>query len=221
MANKFNPKEYWDSKHKKYESLDWIDKPTIFAKEALKYFPDKGTILELGAGQGQDSRFFVQHGYGVISTDLSDYALRMNREKSKKTKLKYIIRQLDMSSGELPFNSGEFEVVFANLALQFFSDEITKKLFLEIWRVLKNGGMFAMLVNSTEDPEIGKFKKIAEGLYLDDRGLAKRYFDLDYLRTLTKEKFKTLVMDEEGTKYDMKKNQRLIRYIGQKTVDED
>lgn len=42
----------WEKLHSSYVGTDWIDKPSIFAKEAIKHFPKNGKILELGAGQG-------------------------------------------------------------------------------------------------------------------------------------------------------------------------
>ena len=59
----------WKDLHQKfYKDADWIDKPNLFAQEAIKYFPKYARILELGAGQGQDSRFFAEHGYEVVSS---------------------------------------------------------------------------------------------------------------------------------------------------------
>lgn len=71
-----NTKAYWDKKHDKYAAQSWIDKPSIFVKEVIKYFPKMGKILELAAGQGQDSRFFASKGYKVVSTDFSSKVCR-------------------------------------------------------------------------------------------------------------------------------------------------
>jgi hypothetical protein len=46
--------EYWKNKHVKYALEDWINKPSIFSKFAIKYFPVGANILELGGGQGFD-----------------------------------------------------------------------------------------------------------------------------------------------------------------------
>jgi len=40
----------WQDIHKNYKEQDWIDKPSIFAEQALPYFPKNGRVLELGAG---------------------------------------------------------------------------------------------------------------------------------------------------------------------------
>ncbi len=43
-------KKYWVSGHKKYLITPWIDKPSIFATQVIGYLPQKGKLLDLGAG---------------------------------------------------------------------------------------------------------------------------------------------------------------------------
>jgi hypothetical protein len=62
---------YWDEQHDKYLSTDWIDKPSIFVQWVIDYFPPSGSVLDLGAGQAQDSRFLTEKGYEVMATDFS------------------------------------------------------------------------------------------------------------------------------------------------------
>ena len=58
----------WKDLHKNYAQQDWIDKPSIFAEQVLPYFPKDGKILELGAGQAQDSCYFAEQGFSVTAT---------------------------------------------------------------------------------------------------------------------------------------------------------
>ena len=44
---KFDIVKYWTGGHKKYLTLDWIDKPTIFAKQIINYLPKKTNLLDL------------------------------------------------------------------------------------------------------------------------------------------------------------------------------
>ena len=57
-----NVRKYWAEIHRKYARESWIDKPTLFAQNAINYFPSKGKLLELGAGRGQDAYFFAPTG---------------------------------------------------------------------------------------------------------------------------------------------------------------
>ncbi len=71
----------WQDIHQNYKQQDWIDKPSIFAEQALPYFLKSGKVLELGAGQAQDGCFFAEQGFSVISTDLEDSALELAQQK--------------------------------------------------------------------------------------------------------------------------------------------
>jgi len=80
-------RRYWIGGHKKYLTTPWINKPTIFATQVVKHFPKKAKLLDLGAGQGQDSRFFAKKGFEVLCTDFSDIALKIAKEKANPSTL--------------------------------------------------------------------------------------------------------------------------------------
>lgn len=204
--------KYWDEKQAKYEKLSWVNKPTAFAKFAIKYFPKSGKILELGGGQGADARFFAKAGYDVLLTDFSRKALEI--AKAKRGKLKIRFKNSDLAKGKLPFADNSFEIVYSSLSLHYFDEKTTQKLFNEIYRVLKPKGVLALLVNSMDDPEIKNFEKIDEYFYRDPLGLEKRYFTLEYLEEKIKGKFEIKVLDNKGKMHLLLKTQKLIRFIG-------
>lgn len=80
-----NMEEVWQNLHSNYQTQEWIDKPSIFAETAIQYFPSSGKVLDLGAGQGQDTRFFAEQGYDVVSTDIEPSALDLNLSKQSAT----------------------------------------------------------------------------------------------------------------------------------------
>jgi len=206
--------DYWTKKHQKYSKTDWIDKPTIFAKFVRRYLPEKGKLLELGAGQGQDARFFAELGLDVLATDFSKEALSLLRTKAKKQRVKLKLKHLDLSQ-PLSYPNESFDVVYSHLALQYFSGTITIKIFDEIHRVLKPNGLFTSLFNTLADPEVSLSREIEEGLYLTPSGLVKRFFTTSYLKKLAKGKFKTILIDNKGETYK-DEIKTLIRFVGRK-----
>lgn len=209
-----DPKDYWNKKHICYASKDWIDKPTIFSQFAIQYFPKTGSLLDLGAGHGQDSRFFAKKGYSVTGTDFSETALKFLKEKADKEGLKIKTEQVDLSK-DLPFGNESFDIVYAHLSLHYFDQKTTVKLFKEIHRVLKPGGVLAALFNTVDDPEIPQFKKLEKDYYLDPAGIAKRYFSVGSLKGFTEGKFESIISDNKGeTHKDEIKT--LIRFVGRK-----
>jgi SAM-dependent methyltransferase len=199
-------KSHWEKKHIKYSQQDWITKPTIFATQVITYFPKTGKILDLGAGQGQDSVYFANHGYQVLASDFSEYSL----SKIADTRIK---KQLVDLSRPLPFFPDSLDIIYSHMSLHYFKQARTKHLFDEIFTVLKPGGVFATLTNSLDDPDISSSIFIEDDYY-ESGGIPKRYFSTQTLARFTS-KFETLLLDSHGETYkDSIKT--LIRFIGRK-----
>lgn len=209
----------WKDLHEHYsKTADWIDKPSLFALTAINYFPKSGKVLELGAGQGQDSRFFAEHGYDVVSTDIEGSALEINRSKlPEKLKSKVSIQKLDLRE-EFPFDSESFDIVYTHLSLHYFDHEMTLKIFGEIQRILKPGGVFAFFANSTNDPEYGTGKQIEPDFFQIDN-VTKRYFSIVTARKYARH-FEVNLLDDFGETYkdSAKDVHNLIRFIGRKPL---
>lgn len=206
-------KQNWDTQHLKYVSTDWIDKPSIFAQKAVKFFPKTGKVLDVGCGQGQDPRFFVEHGYEVIGIDFSDQGIKIAKEKSKGIKIEF--RVMDIAE-LLPFSDEYFDIVYSHLAIHYFDKLRTKSIFNELSRILKKGGILAIFVNSINDREYGTGTKVEEDYFLIGN-MRKRYFSKESLSSFTNG-FETLVLDEEGETYKDRVIgvSGLVRFIGKK-----
>ncbi|MGZ6005794.1 MAG: methyltransferase domain-containing protein, partial [Candidatus Saccharimonadales bacterium] len=213
-------KNIWSDLHRLYSQQDWVDKPSIFAQTAIKYFPKSGSILELGAGQAQDSRFFAEQGYKVTSTDIEKSAQDIVSQKlSDNEKANLSFKLVDLRQ-ELPYQTSTFDVVYAHLSLHYFDYETTRRLFGEIYRVLKPGGTFAFLVNSVNDPEYKTGKKLEDDFYLIG-DTTKRFFSVETARNIT-EYFDANLIDDLGETYkdNAKGVHNLIRYMGKAPLKE-
>lgn len=202
--------DYWQKKLEKYGKTDWASKPNIFAEQALDYLPSTGTLLDLGAGTGQDSNFFLSHGFEVTSFDLTTEALKVSGDP----KLEIIVGSL---ANPLPFEQESFDVVYAHLSLHYFDAVTTDKVFAEIARVLKPNGVLAFFTNSTSDPDYGEGEKLEDDFYLFD-GIQKRYFTVGAAQGFANKYFEEVLADNNGETYkDSEKGvHNLIRYIGKK-----
>lgn len=210
--------DVWSDLHKTYKQQDWIDKPSIFAEQAIKYFPKKGKVLELGAGQAQDGCFFASQGYEVVATDIEDSALELAQQKATEKSVKIDFKKVDLRE-ELPFDSEDFDVVYAHLSLHYFDKETTTRLFGEIQRVLKPGGVFAFFVNSVNDPEYKTGKELETDYFQIDK-TTKRYFSEKTAREFA-QWFEVNLLDEQGETYkdSAKGVHNLVRFIGKKPLN--
>lgn len=208
-------KDIWDKIHNSYSSQDWINKPSIFAESVVPLFPRVGKILEIGGGLGQDSKYFSELGYTVLLTDISEDAL-IKAKESFKPDSSIETKVLDISK-PLPFDNDSFDVVYSHLSIHYFNTETTKSIFKEVRRVLRTGGIFAILLNSTTDPEYNTGDKIEEN-YFNIDSLPKRFFDEKSILEFAKD-FEAVLVDNKGESYkDQKKGiHNLIRYIGRRS----
>lgn len=204
---------YWDKKHKEtYSTADWAHKPSIFAEQIRPLLPASGKLLEVGTGQGGDAKFFCDSGFTVVATDYSNEAILSASSRIEGVEF----LQIDTAEG-LPFPSESFDVAYSHLALHYFDADTTNKIFKEIHRLLKPGGILATLTNSTDDPEVKEFSyiKLEEDFYQDPSGIKKRYFSVGSMRNLVAGLFSPLLLDNQGATYkDQEPN--LIRFVGQK-----
>jgi SAM-dependent methyltransferase len=209
-------KNIWERRYRSHREQDWEKKPSLFAETAVKYFPKSGKVLELGAGTGQDTRFFAENGYEVVSTDISASAIALSKTKIPPTLQDNItLQQVDVTTG-LPFPAESFDVVYAHLSLHYFDKETTASTFEEIRRVLKKGGVFAFLVNSTRDPEYESGLEKEPGL-LRIGGITKRYFSVETAREFVSG-FVIILLDYLGETYKDSAIgvHNLVRFVGVK-----
>lgn len=207
----------WAYLHERYKQQDWINKPSIFAEQAIQYFPKSGKVLELGAGQAQDGCYFAEAGYGVTATDIEDSALKLAKQKATEKSVHVDFMNVDLRD-ELPFEAESFDVVYAHLSLHYFDKETTLRLFGEIQRVLKKGGVFAFFVNSVNDPEYKTGKELEPDYYLINQ-TAKRYFSEKTAREFA-QWFDVNLLDDLGETYkdSAKGIHNLVRFIGTKPL---
>jgi SAM-dependent methyltransferase len=106
----------------------------------------KGTLIDLGCGPGQTTRFLADFGIqNILGTDLS--AGMVAKAAMLNPDLKF--RAADMLN--LDFGDGRFGSVVAFYAIVHFNTEDLTKAFNEIYRVLISGGQFLFSFHIGED----------------------------------------------------------------------
>jgi SAM-dependent methyltransferase len=193
MKDYFKDDEYW-KKHKNDELEDdlWIND--------YKEYLSTGICLDLGCGIGQYSKWFMENGYEVISSDISKIALKKVKEFNNN------VVYLDMRE-KLPFEDNKFDVVFANLSIHYFSDSDTKDLMNEIKRILKKDGLFIGSVNGMQGLNVIKdTAKELEHHYYYNIDKYIRLFDIEDIKNYLNV-FDIIKIDERETiRFEKKKN---------------
>lgn len=101
------------------------------------------TVLELGSGAGQCSRWVLAHGGTPVGLDLSYRQLQHARRIDDATG--QVVPSVQATATQLPFAADSFDVVFCSFgALQFVHD--IDQALAETVRVLRRGGRFAFSI---------------------------------------------------------------------------
>ena len=102
--------------------------------------PKGSKLLDLGCGRGEFLRGFIRCGLNGYGVDQSAIAKSICSEAE--------ILQSDLENEPLPYNDNYFDVIYSKSVLEHFY--YPEKLVMEIYRVLKPGGLVITMVPDWE-----------------------------------------------------------------------
>ena len=118
------------------------------------------SILEIGAGTGQDSMFFMERGFLVTAVDLAEEHVKRCMEKGIDAKV--------MDFANMSFKDNAFDAIYAMNCLLHIPNEELLYVLSELKRVLKPEGMMFLC-------QYGGKHKSSEGIN-DNNGKGDRFF---------------------------------------------
>jgi ubiquinone/menaquinone biosynthesis C-methylase UbiE len=103
-------------------------------------------ILDVCVGTAASSLLVASRNANnyILGIDISDEMLAVARRKTARKKLTNLELQ-NMSATAMQFADNSFDVVMVSFALHEFKSELREKVFLEVSRVLKPGGIFCVI----------------------------------------------------------------------------
>lgn len=160
------------------------DKFLNFLKEE-----EKRTILDIGAGNGRDSRFFIDNGFQVIATDLSDEMVKICRTKD--------IEAYELDYFNLSNMNKTFDAIWAMNCLLHVKKSDLEIVLKEIDKVLSPSGLFFIGIYGGQD---------SEGIWEEDIYTPHRFFSFysdEKIRAIVVKYFDLVSFDrvETGGKY--------------------
>jgi ubiquinone/menaquinone biosynthesis C-methylase UbiE len=204
-------KPVWDKKHSQGAHEGLRHSPSPFSEIAELYFPEKSKILELGCGVGRDAIFFEKKGHKVLATDVSEIAIKQNKEHFESSTVEWSV--LDMND-PLQYEDESFDVVYINLSLHYYSDTKTKEIVQESARVLKPNGIFAYSCKSYDDAH-NKGEEVEKNIFVSPTGVTIHLFSIDYAKSLLLPNFTEAYIDEIGEEYNGRFS-KIVRCIARK-----
>lgn len=168
-----NYSKYWDKK-----LPDNLTKSTysIWLDNFIKEFSNNNLpILDLGCGNGDDTKWLVENKFNVVSSDFSLSSIEYVKKINPNTIL------LDMSKLEdwKNLEDNTYSAIIANLSLHYFNNDTTIMILKELKRILIPNGTLIARVNTNLDTEFGAGDgiEIEPNFYQNlERGIDKRFF---------------------------------------------
>ncbi|GIW63517.1 MAG: hypothetical protein KatS3mg091_319 [Patescibacteria group bacterium] len=150
-----------------------------FAKCGFKLIKAKNcrSLLDLGCGDGRDSIYFANKGLKVTAVDFSKSGIE--KLKTRQNRIKNRINCILKDIRNINFPENSFVVIYAHLSLHYFDDKTTSKIFDNLYKVLKKGGLIFVKCKSTDDALFGKGKKVGENMY--KKGHVQHFFTKEYM----------------------------------------
>ena len=172
--------------------------PTKLAHIAFNKIKNKQikTILELGCGQGRDSIFFAEKKYNVTATDFSPDAVEFVKNHALKNKMNNLhTMKLDISEN-FSFDQ-KFDLIYSNLALQFFDKKLLRKIFKNVNQSLKDNSLFIFSTKKPGDKYHNVGVKVGTGGFkIND--ITRYFFTKKELSDIVVENFIIETFDEKN-----------------------
>jgi ubiquinone/menaquinone biosynthesis C-methylase UbiE len=140
-------KEEWIRSYKDIKPPHWavLSEPSKSVLEFLKVLQEKnlkGTVLEVGCGNGRDSIYLARQGYEVVGVDIAPEAIKLSQKnKERLLKDKDLAGNLNCEVADvenLPFPNEHFTGVYS---IGVLHNTNLQKSLKEVARVLKKGGL--------------------------------------------------------------------------------
>jgi len=143
-----------------------LKRPVPFVVEALPFFKDCSVraVLDLGCGVGRHCIYLAARGFDVVGVDASRNALRLAKGWSD-VEEGVDVKLLRASMTDLPFVGGCFGAVVSVSVVHHAVKEDVGRTVEEIYRVLKDDGIFLANLLSVEDYRYGLGEEVEEGTF--------------------------------------------------------
>ncbi len=124
------------------------------------------TVLDLGSGDGSIAVALAKQGKTVHALEISHEGIEKTKAQAKKARVSMHLLEQDMYK-PLPFEDKTLDAVIALQSLNHNILPKIEKLFVEITRILKHGGLFIVKVANYASLEL---KDLGDGRYESSYG---------------------------------------------------
>lgn len=137
--------EYWNRFYST-KKTDIVEH-SLFAEYIMRYINNGCELLDIGCGNGRDSIWFANNDVKVSCIDASEVAINSIKNNSAKT--------INAICGDFVYNdvykTSFFDVVYSRFSIHAIDEDQEKVLFSNVFKCLKEDGIFAIEVRGIHD----------------------------------------------------------------------
>lgn len=158
----------------------------LFDQILKNRFSGSASILDAGCGGGRNLIYFLRNGYEVFGVDQNPQAIEQLRLVAGTLAPRLPGENFQVSPVErMPLPDERFDAVICSAVLHFARDERHfRRMVGELWRVLKNGGLFFARLASTIGIE-ERIKPVEDRRYVLPDGSERFLVDEELLTSIT------------------------------------
>ena len=171
-----NYSNYWNKKLP--ENLLKGEHDVWLEKYGFDMYDENSPFLDLGCGNGEDTKWLKQNNFEVVSCDFAPSSI----ERVKSINKNAFVFDMRKKESWKTFKDNTFSYVIADLSLHYFNEKTTNMILKEIKRILIPNGKLIARVNAVNDTVFGAGDgiEIEPNFYRNtERGIDKRFFSIE------------------------------------------
>lgn len=170
--------ENYDKRYKKFPSV-FGDKPEKILVDHYKLIDNSKIVLDIGAGQGRNTVFLAQNGYGVEALEPSEVGLKQIEKITNKDNLPVFLTHSTIDEFEPKSETYSAVLIFG--LLQLLTHEQRDNLLGSLTSWIENGSYIFLTCFSTDDPACAIHKKesmeIGRNSFMGDDNIVRTYYE--------------------------------------------
>jgi bifunctional enzyme CysN/CysC len=207
--------QYWSEYYKKKVT---VNSPSPFAEYCMSKFSKGNRLLEIGCGNGRDSRYFAKNNINVVALDKSEGAIDICNQDNKFEILKYVCCE---TSDVQKHYKGKYNYIYSRFSLHAMTEVEELNTLASTFDLLENNGYLCIECRSINDLQALKGQVLSPTERID--GHYRRFVDLILLEKNLKNIGYTLTesIESNGLAVFGDEDPVVIRVIAKKIILKD
>tara|TARA_Y100000996_G_scaffold291903_1_gene230765 strand:+ start:198 stop:869 length:672 start_codon:yes stop_codon:yes gene_type:complete len=154
-------------------------------------------LLEMGCGQGRDSIFFASFMDSVTSFDISEKAIKYVEKIKNQRNLSNLELFVHDIRKPLDLSKRKFQMIYSNLALQFFDESQLEKIFENISDIMEKDSFLLFSTKKSGDKYHNFGTKLTDQSF-EYKNITRFFFEKEKLENILEKQFSIISFEDDS-----------------------